>query len=232
MLLGFDIISDLHLEPNDSFNWESKATSLYCLVAGNISNDLRTIEQTLRHLARFYHSIFYTPGFLEYKAIEDIHQRTSDISLLCNNITGVTMLNHHVIVVDGVAIMGSNGWYGVNEKFGIVDQAQTDVYRYEDLAYLQITIKKLQIHLDVKKIVIVSGSVPKLSLYYGEHPITALNEISLDVTLSADTQKKIVAWVFGTYEKIVDTNIDNIRYLNNPYLKGLPYWAKRINIHF
>lgn len=231
MSVSFDLISDLYLEPDDSFNWESKATSLYCVIAGNISNDMRTIEQTLRHLTRFYQAIFYTPGFLEYRNVLDIPQRTADISLLCNDIKGVTMLHHHVIVVDGIAVVGSNGWYGLDGKFSILEQAQNEVYRYEDLAYLQATIEKLQMHLDVKKIVIISSSVPKLQLYFGEHPENAQDEISLDVTLESDTQKKVVAWAFGTYEKTVDTNINGIHYINNPYLKRLPYWAKRISIN-
>jgi UDP-2,3-diacylglucosamine pyrophosphatase LpxH len=230
--VSFDLLSDLYLEPNDSFNWESKATSLFCLVSGNISNDLRTIEQTLRHLARFYHAIFYTPGFLEYERIEDMYQRTAEIAALCNDIKGVTMLHHHVIIVDGIAVVGSNGWYGLNDRFTPLEQAQNEIYRYEDLAYLQATIEKLQMHLDVKKIIIVSSSVPKLQLYFGEHPKTAENETSLDAILSSDTQKKVAAWAFGTYEKVVDTKIDGIHYVNNPYLKKLPYWAKRISINF
>ena len=32
--IGFDIIGDLNLEPNDSFNWEDKPTSLYCILTG------------------------------------------------------------------------------------------------------------------------------------------------------------------------------------------------------
>ena len=44
--IGFDIISDLNLQPDDSFNWENKATSLYCIVAGNNSSDLRTVIQS------------------------------------------------------------------------------------------------------------------------------------------------------------------------------------------
>ncbi len=38
--IGFDIIGDLNLEPNDSFNWENKPTSLYCVLSGNVSSDV------------------------------------------------------------------------------------------------------------------------------------------------------------------------------------------------
>ena len=65
MTIGFDVISDLFLTPEESFNWEGKATSLYCVIAGNISNDVKVITQTLRHLSRFYQGIFYIDGYHE-----------------------------------------------------------------------------------------------------------------------------------------------------------------------
>ena len=57
--IGFDVIGDLNLSINDSFNWENKATSLYCIVAGNISTNLRVVRQTLLHLGQFYQGVFY-----------------------------------------------------------------------------------------------------------------------------------------------------------------------------
>ena len=30
--------------------------------------------------------------------------------------------------------------------------------------------------------------------------------------------------------KVIDTQIEGIQYINNPYLKRRPYWAKRINV--
>ena len=53
MNIGFDVISDLNLDAEDSFDWEGKATSLYLIIAGNISSDLRVIHQTLVHLSRY-----------------------------------------------------------------------------------------------------------------------------------------------------------------------------------
>jgi hypothetical protein len=82
-IIGFDLISDLNLSPEDSFNWEGKATSLYCIIAGNISEDLRTIKQTLLHLSKFYQGIFYTLGSLEYHHTIDVHKRTEEIHKIC-----------------------------------------------------------------------------------------------------------------------------------------------------
>jgi len=48
--------------------------------------------------------------------------------------------------------------------------------------------------------------------------------------VTADTEKKVSHWVFGTYNKPVDTTIDEINYLSNPYHRYGPYWAKRLTV--
>jgi len=73
--IGFDLISDLNLSSEDDFNWEDKATSLYCVVAGNISSDMGVLLNTLKYLTNFYQGIFYVPGALEYTGSESIEKR-------------------------------------------------------------------------------------------------------------------------------------------------------------
>lgn len=230
MTISFDIISDLNLSPEDSFNWEGKATSLYCVVAGNISNDLRTIYQTLAHLSRFYQGIFYTIGSLEYEGATDINQRTDEIFKVNKNLEKVVMLHHHVVIIDGIAIVGANGWYGDITASDMKTDIAIENQRYEDLYYLKSTLERLQKHLDVKKIMIVSHSVPGVDLYFGEEPGATDAQLSLDLILPSDTEKKVSHWVYGTYGKVVDTVINGINYLNNSYYKRTPYWAKRIEI--
>ena len=87
--IGFDVISDLNLNPNDSFNWENKASSLYCILAGNVSSNLRTVTQVLLHLAKYYQGIFYVPGELEYKNSDDISERTNELIALCDRYESV-----------------------------------------------------------------------------------------------------------------------------------------------
>ena len=108
--VGFDYISDLFLSPDESFNWENKATSLYCIVAGNISSDLRTLYQTLAHLGKHYQGVFYIPGILEYETTDSITIRTEEIISIVSNIKNVCLLHQHVAIVDGIAIVGINGW--------------------------------------------------------------------------------------------------------------------------
>jgi len=230
--IGFDLISDLNLSPNDSFDWEGKATSLYCIIAGNISEDLRTIKQTLSHLSKFYQGIFYTLGSLEYHNSPDIYKRTEEIHKTCHNVRNLAIMHHHVVVIDGIAVIGANGWYGDSI---ITDEGVNEileVHRNEDILYLKNTIERLQKHLDVKKIMVVSNSVPSIDLYFGEHPDTIDTQLNLSISLLADTESKVSHWLYGTYGKVVDTNINNINYINNSCFKRNPYWAKRVEITF
>lgn len=228
MKIGFDLISDLNLSPEDSFNWENKATSLYCLVAGNISHDLRTVVLTLSHLSRFYQGIFFTPGSLEYQDTEDIDSRTDEIVRACQKIKNVAILYQHVVIVDGIAILGANGWYGNTQPSDPITDLKIQDKRHEDISYLKNSIEKLQKHLDVKKIIIVTNSVPGPALYFGEMPESVHSQLPLDLTLMTDTENKISHWAFGTHGKIVDATINSINYMNNPRLNRKPYWAKRI----
>lgn len=230
MQIGFDIISDLNLSPNDSFNWENKATSLYCIVAGNISSDLRTIGITLAHLSRFYQGIFYCLGSLEYDGAEDMELRTSEILTICDRYRKVAVLHHHVVIIDGIAILGCNGWYGNTLLTDPTTETNIRTARNEDLYYMIHSMEKLQKHLDVTKLLLVSNSVPCPELYFGQAPSSVEGVPSLDMILYADTQIKTSHWVFGTQEKIVDTKINSINYVNNPKFNRNPYWAKRIDI--
>ena len=228
MEIGFDLISDLYLEPNDSFNWEGKATSLYCIIAGNISNDSRTIIQTLTHLSQYYQGVFYVPGQLEFLHKQSIIDYTELLTAAVNRIPNVAYLYHSVVVINGIAIIGVSGWTGmVDESF---DNNQLMEASYHDLIYLSKSIEKLQRHLDVKTIIVVSSSVPSRELYFKEEPEIVYHQLPLVSALSSDTESKVTYWLFGNTEKVVDTTIEGIRYINNCYYKRRPYWAKRITI--
>jgi hypothetical protein len=230
MKIGFDIISDLNLGPDEHFDWEGKATSLYCIIAGNISNDLRTIHQILLHLSHFYQGVFYTAGTLEYEGVSHIPTRTNEIYNLCKTIRNVAYLHNHVVVLDGIAIVGTNGWFVTDYSNYLLSSTDIDNERYEDLSYLGNSIEKLQLHLDVKKIVIISHSTPGHELMFGEEPDDIYSIAPLKLALIKDLEAKVTHWIYGQYNKSVDTVIDNINYINNSYYKRNPYWAKRIEI--
>jgi len=227
--IGFDIISDLNLNPNDSFNWENKATSLYCIVAGNISSNLRTVMQVLIHLSSKYQAVFFVPGKLEYENCESLLTRSKELLAITEGIPNVSILYNSVIVVDGVALLGSNGWGNIQDTLDSKNITMTAA-KYEDFTYLVSCLGKLQKHLDVKKVVVITSAVPKEELYFGEVPENVVDQIPLYNILESDTEKKVSHWIFGTYDKPVDTTIDNINYISNSKNQYGPYHAKRLTI--
>ena len=229
MDLGFDLISDLNITDISQFDWEGKPTSLYCILPGNISTDLNVVHQVLQHLSQYYQGIFYIDGRLENPSLNDRAFVIEKINEMVASVPNLVYLHNNVVVIEGVAVVGVNGWsqYDVTTDD---DKFQLKSYKYDDLAYLQKTIEKLQLHMDVKKIVIISNSVPSIDLYFGEFPYSEHPEIDLDFILDSDTENKIKYWAFGSHKKIVDTNRYGINYLNNPKYENLPYYAKRISI--
>lgn len=227
--IGFDIISDLNLNPDDSFNWENKATSLYCIVAGNISSNLRTVIQVLMHLSSKYQAVFFVPGKLEYENCESLSVRTNELIAVSDGIPNVSILYNNVIVVDGIALLGTNGWGNIENTLDSKNIAMT-ASKYEDFTYLLSCLGKLQKHLDVKKVVAITSAVPKEDLYFGEMPTNVVDQIPLYNMLEADTEKKVTHWVYGTYTKPVDAMIGNINYISNPKTQYGPYYAKRLAI--
>jgi hypothetical protein len=227
MEIGFDLISDLDLDPEENFNWEGKATSLYCLIAGNVSYDLRTVFQTLSHLSRFYQGVFYVPGLLEYKTSVDYNNRTKEIETLVKRLPKVALLYHHVVIIDGIAILGVNGFNADNPDD--IDQ-QLITARLDDIAYLNKSVAKLQTHLDVKQILIMTACVPRKQLYFGKIPEHVDDHIYPDYCFQSDTEMKITHWAFGGTQTDTDTVYQSVKYFNNPYKKVGPYWPKRITI--
>ncbi len=229
MILGLDIISDLYLTESSVFDWENKPTSLYCVIPGNITEDIHLLHKTLKHLSKYYQGVFYIEGSLEHQSLLDKENTTDEIAKICASIKNVVYLYNNVVVVEGVALVGINGWH--NNCIGVTDDDKFQIksYMYDDLIYLEKTIGRLQLHIDVRKIVVLTSSVPSANMYFGEVPVYH-DDIDFSSVLGADTENKITTWIFGTDKKIVDTTINGINYLSNPCHGRDPYYATRINI--
>lgn len=229
MIYSFDVISDLNLTPNDEFNWEGKPTSLFCIVAGNITNDMTVLHKTLKHLSGLYHGVFFIDGALENQGVFDRDKHSEQIGRICSVFRNVIYLHNNVVVVDGIALLGLNGWGNKKMENTILDDFHLKCFRYDDISYLEKTLEKLQLHVDVKKVVIISSCVPLRELYFGENDVND-EDIFPGYVLHKDTEHKVTKWIYGTYDKFVDTTINNINYVNNAKYDVEPYFAKRIEI--
>ena len=231
MEIAFDIISNLNLSENDSFNWENKATSLYCIVSGNISSELSVVNQTLRHLSEHYSTGLYIPGHLEYSDIERIDDREVEIFKLCRKLNSVVYLHNQVAIIDGIAVLAVSGWYENHEHSDIVENYNIKLNnKASDIVYLQNSIGRLQLHMDVKTILLVTHGTPMGKLFFGRPCPRIVEEVEMSYVLHVDSENKVKHWIFGDAEDMVDLTVDGINYISNPRNNKHPYWAKRIEL--
>lgn len=226
---SIDLISDLRLSDTDQFDWTGKPTSLFCAIAGNISDDLSVVQRVLEHLDDVYRGVFYIDGSLEHPYLVDYDQRIVSIKEICGRLQNVMYLHNHAVIVEDVAIVGCNGWFGNRSvSFDMTESSLMQQYKTDDISYLSATIKRLQNHTEVKKIIIISNSMPSEYLAFN-NPVSSFDdEVNPALCLMFDTNKKISKWLFGTNDITVDIKIDRINFINNPRDHGVIYWPKRI----
>jgi predicted phosphodiesterase len=262
MEFSFDLISDLHVETWDAFDWTNQATSPYCVVAGDVAKDRKNLARTLEHLGKCYQGVFYIDGNDEHRDyLEDIGQSYQDLRRYVDKFKNVVFMQDNVVVVNGIAFLACNGWYSFSMDANI-DFDQTVAWfasRYgvnrsvaatisnlaiTDAAYLRNSVQKLQKHKDVKAIVMVTHTVPAPWLV--SHDLELENHYRLNTTgnehlqiaLDNDTENKIRIWCFGHYHRAVDRVANGIRYVNNCRGRGNtpwsqnPYYPKRITVEF
>lgn len=248
MTLTFDLISDLHVETWSEFDWTACATSPICVLAGDVARDPDILQGTLQHLAECYQKVFYIDGNEEHKYHwDDLDRNYSDIAAMVAAIPDLVYLRDNVVIIQGVAFLGSNVWWDWNFDTGI-DQIQSKAWFQDrqqcnphvadmiaahsknDLDYLYDGIKRLQSHQDVKKIVVISHTVPSVNLIChdvdleGTCRINTMGNSLAERLRSADSKKKISHWCFGHYHGSIDKEIDNVRYVNNCRGRGsTPY---------
>lgn len=258
MQLSFDLISDLHLVDHD-FDWFNTATSPVCVVAGDVTDDQSILVAFLKHLSGCYQQVLYIDGNSEHKhSLLDIDQSYRILKHKISNIRHVQYLHDDVVVINGVAFVGANGWWHFDFD-PLIDSDQAARWYQEtmpypvdpeqimfnsriDAAYLVHTVEKLQTHSEVKQIVMVSHTVPIPQLIAhdidleGNYRFNVMGNSLMDAVRIVDTESKIKTWCFGHYHGSVEQIINNIRYVNN--CRGRPnsphwqyaYYPKKIKI--
>lgn len=262
MELSFDLISDLHVETWSSFDWTHQATSPYCVVAGDVARDRAILIDTLQHLSKCYQAVFYIDGNEEHRNyLDDLGVSYRALNRSLSNIKNLVYLQDNVVIIDGVAIVSTNGWWCYDFDQNIDPEQVQAWYKHKmeisdhecnsilamganDAGYLASSIEKLQTHRDVKEIVVVTHTVPLPELV--NHDIELCDTYRFNITgnehlkmaLDADTEGKIKTWCFGHYHGSVDRIVDGIRYVNNCRGRAntnwcqTAYYPKRITISY
>jgi hypothetical protein len=226
-ILSVDLISDLNLGPEDDFNWEGKPTSLFCSIAGNISSDLEVVKRTLNHLSNFYRGIMYIDGSLEHSNLENYSETIGKLKEICDPLSNVVYMHNHVVILNSVAFVSINGWFENHPHITEVsDLLIVEDFRVQDFGYLGNTLKSLQRHKDAKKIVITSSCAPSGHLLFNHN--SNFNMIEPALALVMDTENKSEVWLYGGTNLIADEITSTRRFVNNPFIKGQPYWPKRV----
>lgn len=261
MQFAFDLISDLHIEtwPTE-FDWDGMATAPFCIIAGDIAKDLVTLKKVLENLGKNYQAVFYIDGNDEHKyQMTQLGLSYAEISKIIKPIKNCVFLQDNVVVVNGVAFLAANGWWGfdLNPRidFAVSKQWWEDdmtkhlyhvdseiIYRMSvvDADYICKSVKRLQRHNDVKKIVIITHTVPDVRLIDHDLAIVdqprfnAMGNSLMSEALKLDTENKIHTWCFGHYHGSVDQYLDGVRFVNNCRGRGdtaykqVAYFPKRI----
>jgi Icc-related predicted phosphoesterase len=253
MKLAFDLISDLHVETwPEPFDWTGMATSMICVVAGDISRDRQVVIDTLRHLGNCYRAVFYVDGNDEHRySLHDLGDSYKTLAEELADIPNVVFLQDNVVIVDGVAFLGTNGWwtYDLDDN---VDYDQTKLWfqdRYQiprtvadgveamalqDYAYLSRSVERLQTHQDVERIVLITHTVPMLQLVDHDpevadtYRINCVGNSHILRTLAKDTERKVSNWVFGHYHNDIDRTFEDVRFSNNCRGRGNTPWSKSV----
>jgi hypothetical protein len=258
MQFAFDLISDLHVDQWQGLDWSQQATSPVCIVAGNVATGHKATLDVLRHLTQSYQVVFYIDGSVEhdhyrshlFHSYQQLTQRLSSIPRL-------VYLQDNVVVLHGVAILATNGWwnfdfdpkqdpddvktwYNVKHGTSDVEIEQIGNMCEFDTSYMIKGVRRLQTHTDVKRIVMVTHSVPDPTLIdhdisvAGQPEFSCMGNSTMQQALIADTENKISTWCFGRYHGSVDQIRNGIRFVNNS--RGSPsdpypqttYYPRRI----
>jgi hypothetical protein len=235
------------------------------LVAGDVAKDRKLLIKTLQHLTTCYQVVLYIDGNEEHKFYQNnLSNSYNELGDQLSKINKLVYLQDNVVVLNGIAFLATNGWFtfDYNPELSlhdstwpwiqrlieageqVVDPEELIVWSKGDAAYLVKSVQRLQRHKDVKKIVLVTHTVPGANLI--NHDVSLINDWrynsmgNSEITncLAMDTEKKIHTWCFGHYHGSVDTTINGVRFVNNcrgrhdTEFKQVAYYPKRITIEY
>jgi len=258
--MNFDIISDIHRETWDHFDWTGQPTSQYCIVVGDVARDRLLVIDTLEQLSKVYTGVFYIDGNDEHKDYaEDLTTSYNELTELISSLGNVVYLHDNVVVMNGIAILATNGWWSYDfdpnldlsqsvtwlqhkDKISQIAAIGINATAYRDAGYMANSVAKLQTYQDVKSIIMVTHTVPRVEIIQNDLQLidswrfNSMGNSRIQDALKEDYENKIKLWCFGHYHRPIDTIIDGIRYVSNPRGRGdtefsqIAYYPKRVTI--
>lgn len=258
--MNFDIISDIHRETWDHFDWTGQPTSQYCIVVGDVARDRTLVIDTLEQLSKVYTGVFYIDGNDEHKDYaEDLTTSYNELTELISSLGNVVYLHDNVVVMNGIAILATNGWWSYDfdpnldlsqsvswlqhkDKISQIAAIGINATAYRDAGYMANSVAKLQTYQDVKSIIMVTHTVPRVEIIQNDLQLidswrfNTMGNSRIQDALKEDYGNKIKLWCFGHYHRPIDTIIDGIRYVSNPRGRGdtefsqIAYYPKRVTI--
>jgi len=249
MKISFDVISDLHVDEWEDFNWSNQATSPFCIIAGDTARDRDLLAATLEHISNQYQQVFVVDGNEEHRwTYNNLNQSYEELKSLISSIPNVAFLHNNIVMLEGIAIVGTCGWYtfnndprysieqckkGVENHYGF-DRAISDeieMRAVEDARYLNRTISKLQLYPDIENIVVVTHFLPYAK--FAAHDTALLNSYVLNASTNVylptcfqeDTERKISHWVYGHYHgQTASETIGHTKFITNPHGRRNSSW--------
>lgn len=236
----FDLISDLYLETIDGFTWENKATSLFCIVAGNISSNRSVLYDCLEDISQYYEVVFFIDGDLEHDSFNgDFDQSYNDLRVNLTSMKKIVYLHENIIILNNATLLATNGWTTfdftqkntLEETIDFLDmrgmvpsKVSDDIFKMAvtDQHYLLNSVEACQTMADCQNLVIVTNSVPLMDFitHDEEYDGTLLGDTAgntgITSCLKNDLENKTSTWLFGKFPGDLDYNIEGVRYVNNP----------------
>ena len=235
----FDFISDLHLSTTD-FSWENKATSLFCIIAGNISSDRSVLYNFLEEISKYYELVFFIDGDLEHKCYKgNLEASYRNLTQGIKELDNVVFLHENVVLLNNVMLIGTNGWttFDFSEHTNMHDTIQFLIEReslsaeyagdiftraISDQSYMYNSVHSCQMVKECNEVILITNSVPKIELiahnndYFDTVQGDIIGNNGIDKCLDNDIQYKVSTWLFGKFHEDLDSNIDNVRFVTNP----------------
>lgn len=244
--MDFDLISDLHIDQwSTELNFKGMGTSLTCIVAGDVSQDLLITKNFLYQLCDHYKQVLFVDGNHEHKAnYGNITQNCEWMERELNKKRNLTYLYDSTCIFGNTAIVGTNGWWSFDycepniSRLDQIDEfCEEENYpqsvavkiwdeAVENSEFLYNVVSDLNRTNAIEEIVIITHTVPKKELIdpinqFSLNGLTKLYNSHMEEVAGADIHKKISTWCFGHYHNIAwDRTIDGIRYVSHP--RGLP----------